>query len=184
MKTVLESLSGLISSLTAIFTSKKGGTCSSCSSQETPLSEPKATAPEQEKQQPEPEIKSVAEVEVNAEPTAVNSQITDTAAVVSSPSPEPVKQAVETSEKPQAKEAPASSVEKASSISEFPEDSILKRHYFTHIFTMVEALAPQCPTDSVLRRHYYTMLISEIDQCSHDKQAMEKLINDYEHLQA
>lgn len=186
MKTALEIISGLISSLTAIFTSKKQHTCSS---KETPPSEPQA--PEQEKQQPEPEIKSVAEievpetkpaaaeVEVNAEPTVVNSQITDTT-VVSPPASEPVKQPVETFAKPQVKE-PASSIEE-SSISEFPQDSILKRHYFNHILTMVEALASQRPSDSVLCRHYYMMLTTTIDQCLHDKKAMEKLIYDYEHL--
>lgn len=185
MKTVLESLSGLVSSLTALFSSKKQETCLS---KETPANEPEAEAkaPEQEKQQPEPEIKPVADVEVSAEPTAVNSQIIDTAEVVSTASPEPVKQAVETPVKPQVKEAPAPSVEAATVEKdiEFPEDSILKRHYFAHIFTMVEALAPECPADSVLRRHHYTLLISEIDQCLHDKKAMEKLINDYQHLSA
>ncbi|TRW89989.1 hypothetical protein [Candidatus Methylobacter oryzae] len=182
MKTVLESLSGLVSSLTAIFCPKKQ---EACSAKETPVSAPapEAKAAEQQKQQPEPEIKPVADVEVNAEPTAVNSQITDTVAVASTPAPEPVKQPVETPApvKQQAKEAPAPTVEKDI---EFPEDSILKRHYFTHIFTMVEALSPECPEDSVLRRHHYTLLISEIDQCLHDKKAMEKLINDYQHLSA
>lgn len=176
MKTALEIISKLVSSLTDLFTSKKP-----CSSKETPVSEPKA--PEQEKQPPEPEIKPSAKVEVDTEPTVVKSQVTDTV-VASSPEPKSDEQPiinVEASAKPQAKE-PAPYEE--SNRSELPQDSILKRHYLTHVLTMVEALAPQCPTDSVLSRHHYTMLAAKLDQCLNDKKAMEQLICDYESLRS
>ncbi len=181
MKIALGIVSGLIVLLVTMFIFKRQKKCSSCSSKETLISKPKAS--EQEKQQQE--IKSAAKIAVNAEPTSVSSQITDTT-VVSSPAPESVNKPisnVETSAKPQAKEAAASPVENNSGgFSGFPQDSILRRHYFTHLCTMIEALAPQCPTDSVLCRHYYTMLITEIDQCLNDKKAMERLIYDYENL--
>lgn len=173
-------VSVLIVLLITMFILKRRKKCSSCSSKETLISKPKA--PEQEKQQPE--IKSAVKLTVNAESTAVNSQITDTT-VVSSPAPESVSKPIsniETSAKPQAKETAASPAENNSS--GFPQDSILRRHYFTHLCTMIEALAPECPTDSVLCRHYYTMLVTEIDQCLNDKKARERLIYDYENLSA
>ncbi|MGZ5031064.1 MAG: hypothetical protein ACXV8I_10770 [Methylobacter sp.] len=111
----------------------------------------------------------------------VNSQVTDTK-VVSSQKPEPVSTStskVEAPAKPQVQEA-ASTV-KASG---FPEESVLKRHYFYHLCTMIEELAPQCPTESVLRRHHYTMLATRIGQCLHDKKALEQLTYDYEHRSA
>ncbi|MGZ4970083.1 MAG: hypothetical protein ACXV7H_11230 [Methylobacter sp.] len=129
---------------------------------------------DQEKQQPE--TKPSAKIVVNAEATTTNSQITD-AVVISSPAPESVNKPVstiDTSVKPSTE----------SSSNGFPQDSVLRRHYFHHLCTMIEALAPQCPADSVLRRHYYAMLISQIDQCLNDTKAMERLANDYEHLSA
>lgn len=144
---------------------------------------------------PEPVSKPESGIETPAKPQAretvstvkasntVNSQVTDTKAV-SSPEPEPIRtptSKIETPAKPQVKEA-TSSV-KTGNI-EFPEDSVLKRHFFSHLCTMIEELAPQCPTDSVLRRHYYTMLVTRIDQCLNDKKAMERLIYDYENRTA
>ncbi|MDO9049398.1 MAG: hypothetical protein Q7U66_16905 [Methylobacter sp.] len=171
MKIALGIVSGLIVLLGAMFILRKR---KKCSSKETLISKHKA--PEQET--PQPDIKSAAKLTVNAEPAAVNSQITDTTVVV--PSPKPISN-IETSAKPQAKEMAASSSENNI---EFPQDSILKRHYLAHLCIMIEALAPQCPTDSVLCRHYYMMLITKIDQCLNDKKAMGKLIYDYENLSA
>jgi hypothetical protein len=111
----------------------------------------------------------------------VNSQITD-AKAVSSQKPELVitpTSKVEAPPKPQVQEA-ASTVK----TSGFPEDSVLKRHYFYHLCTMVEELAPQCPTDSVLRRHHYMMLATRIGQCLHDKKVLEQLTYDYERRSA
>jgi len=111
----------------------------------------------------------------------VNSQITD-AKAASSQKPEAVSTSaskVEAPAKPQVQEA-ASTVK----TSGFPEDSVLKRHYFYHLCTMIEELAPQCPTESVLCRHHYTMLASRIEQCLHDKKTLEQLTYDYEHRSA
>jgi hypothetical protein len=47
-------------------------------------------------------------------------------------------------------------------ISKIPKDSMLKRHYLTHLYAKVEANMPQRPTDFTLRRHYNTMLENEV----------------------
>ncbi len=172
MNSALEILSGLVVLLVTMFILKRRKKCSLCSSKETSIN--KTNTSDQEKQQPE--TKPAAKIVVNAEATTANSQITN-ATVISSPVPESVNKPVtniETSAKPSTE----------SSSSGFPHDSVLKRHYFHHLCTMIEALAPQCPEDSVLRRHYYAMLISQIDQCLQDTKAMERLANDYEHLSA
>jgi hypothetical protein len=134
-----------------------------------PLKKEAKYPPQQEKRPPE--IKSSPQVEVKAETNAVNAQITDTKVITDS-IPEPVKKPVSNIEIP----------EKTSNTGfiGLPEDSVLKRHYFSHLCTMIEELAPLCPTDSILRRHYYTMLITQIDQCLKDKKAMERLIYNYE----
>lgn len=168
MKIALGIVSGLIVLLGVMFILNRRKKCSSCSSKETLTSKPKVL--EQEKQQPK--IKSAAKIAVNVEPTSVNDHesvnkpISNAGALV----------------KPQAKETEA--VPAQNNSSGFPQDSIQRRHYLTHLCMMIEALAPQCPTDSVLCRHYYMMLITKIDQCLNDKKVMERLIYDYENLNA
>lgn len=144
---------------------KQRSSCSSCSSKETLISESKAT----ELVKPRPEIKAADKPVVKAEPVAVNPQIT-AAKVVAPPA------------KPQAKEAVASPAENNSSV--LPQDSILRRHYFSHLCTMLEALVPPRPTESVLCRHYDMMIVSKIVQCLSDKNATEQLICEYEKLNA
>ncbi len=80
---------------------------------------------------------------------------------------------------PQADENPISDSTYNSS---FPQDSILRRHYLTHVFTMIEALVPARPTDAVLCRHYDALIVTKIDRCLNDKQALEQLVYDYENL--
>lgn len=165
---------------------KKRKKCSSCCpSKETPKSEP--NAPEQVKQQPE--IKSSDKPVVNVEATSVNAQITDVvnpqitdATVVSSPEPKSANKPtvnVEPSAKPQAKETAVMSPTENNS-SSLPQDSILKRHYLTHVCTMIESIYPPRPTDSVLCRHYDAMIVTEIDRCLNNKKAMDQLIHAYE----
>ena len=47
---------------------------------------------------------------------------------------------------------------KVSPLSEVPEDSVLRRHYFAALAAERDALAHPYPTDSVLRRHYESAL--------------------------
>jgi hypothetical protein len=196
--------------ITAIFLFKKRKTTSSTHTSSEPAKyapkEPlkkEAKYPPQQEQQPlaaKPADKNAVNVEAAA---VVNAQVTD-AKAPSSPAPEPASNIVNSqitdakavsSQKPEAVSASASKVETpakpqvqevASTLKTggFPEDSVLKRHYFYHLCTMVEELAPQHPTDSVLYRHHYTMLASRIEQCLHDKKALEQLTYDYEHRSA
>jgi len=38
-----------------------------------------------------------------------------------------------------------------------PEDSVLKRHFLTHLKSEIEAARNACPTDPTLRHHYNTL---------------------------
>lgn len=44
-----------------------------------------------------------------------------------------------------------------------PEDSVLKRHFFTHLQSEIESALFPRPTDSVLRRHYDTLVAAELE---------------------
>ncbi len=61
-----------------------------------------------------------------------------------------------------------------------PQDSMLRRHYLTHLRTMITELNQTCPTDSMLRRHYHAHITTQVDQCLNDEQAMQQLICCYE----
>jgi hypothetical protein len=69
-------------------------------------------------------------------------------------------------------------------ITGLPEDSVLRRHYLTHLSAMIETVNPVRPTDSVLSRHYDTTLVAKMDQCLNDRLAMSQLISEYEKLSA
>lgn len=47
-------------------------------------------------------------------------------------------------------------------VAKIPEDSMLRRHYLTKLYTQVADRLPARPTDSALRRHYDTMLENEV----------------------
>jgi len=60
-----------------------------------------------------------------------------------------------------------------------PQDSMLKRHYLTHLRAMIDSLSP-CPTDLALSRHHNTQITAVIEQCLNNEAAMAKLICQYE----
>ncbi|WP_262966268.1 hypothetical protein [Methylobacter psychrophilus] len=60
-----------------------------------------------------------------------------------------------------------------------PQDSTLKRHFVSHLRTMIESLKPR-PTDSTLSRHYDSLINTEVEQCVNDQDALERLIARYE----
>ncbi len=167
---------------------KKNSSCPHC----PPKAPANPTIQEPEKQQPE--VKSADNVDLAIKPSTVDSSELELAAKTLSDielSTEP--QADDTMLKPESAAQPVSDmkpsvkpqiVETKISIPEnnssLPEDSILKRHYFTHVCTMVEALAPSRPTDAVLCRHYDAMIVAKIDQCLNDKQALAQLLEDYQ----
>lgn len=61
-----------------------------------------------------------------------------------------------------------------------PQDSVLRRHYMTHLRYMIETVTFPRPTDSVLRRHYDHLIASELETCLNDEAHLEKLISRYE----
>ncbi len=144
-----------------LFVLRRRKKCPSCSPKEKLISEVKSPEPVK----PRPETKSADKPVVKAEPAAVILQTTAAKVVA-----------------PQAKEAAVTPAESNSSA--LPQDSILRRHYFTHLCTMLEALVPPRPTESVLCRHYDMMIVTKIAQCLNDKNATEQLICDYEKLSA
>jgi hypothetical protein len=62
----------------------------------------------------------------------------------------------------------------------FPQDSMLRRHYLTHLRTMIESLNGQRPTDSSLSRHYDSLITTEIAQCLSDQNVIGRLICHYD----
>ncbi|MEY3289367.1 MAG: hypothetical protein RLZZ419_1609 [Pseudomonadota bacterium] len=61
-----------------------------------------------------------------------------------------------------------------------PQDSALRRHFVSHLRTMVESLQHTRPTDSTLSRHYDSVINAEIEQCVNDQGVLEQLISRYE----
>ena len=66
------------------------------------------------------------------------------------------------------------------SVNNLPQDSMLRRHYLTHIRAMIESLKGPRPTDSSLSRHYDSIITTEIAQCLSDQNAIRLLICHYE----
>lgn len=60
-----------------------------------------------------------------------------------------------------------------------PEDSMLKRHYTTHLASMIAALAGPCPTENTLHRHYENQIACKLGACLEDEKQAEQLFNDY-----
>lgn len=146
-----------------IFLHKRKKCCSSCSTKEMPVKEAEVQKQVEQKEMP-----------VKEEPQVVVQQ---------EQQPE-IEAVAQPENKP---EAPVQPIAQATTntCSEYchlnlPEDSILRRHYLTHLTTMIESVASPRPTDSVLCRHYDALLAARIDQCLTDNQAMEQLIADYE----
>lgn len=59
-----------------------------------------------------------------------------------------------------------------------PEDSALRRHYFSQVQALVEELLPSRPTDATLRRHYNAMLADRLEECLSNKEAMDRLVSE------
>ncbi|BBA37440.1 hypothetical protein sS8_5523 [Methylocaldum marinum] len=61
-----------------------------------------------------------------------------------------------------------------------PEDSVLRRHYMSHVRYMIETITFPCPTDCMLRRHYEHLISSRLEDCLSDEAQMNRLISSYE----
>ena len=90
--------------------------------------------------------------------------------------------AIETKSKPIVEPTPIKTVTLAPKESgdNLPQDSMLRRHYLTHLRTMIESLNGPRSTDSSLRRHYDSLITTEIAQCLSDQNAIGQLICHYE----
>lgn len=65
-----------------------------------------------------------------------------------------------------------------------PQDSVLRRHFQTHICHMLEAVAAPRPTDSVLKRHHGHLLQSRLQACLRDKACLDRLTAEHEACRA
>lgn len=92
--------------------------------------------------------------EAKPEPIAVMKTAAEVQPV---PEPPPVKAAEPV---PAIKSFTAGVYEKADFSEKIPEDSMLRRHYLTHIQARKESRLPARPTDSMLRRHYDSLMAS------------------------
>ncbi len=117
-----------------------------------------------------PESKPTTDHESTAKPQSLEPAI-------SVAKPEPVV-TIKPSEKPPVDALEVSITEYNSLI---PEDSILKRHYLSHLSSLIEALSPPRPTDSVLSRHHDAIQATRLVQCTIDQKAYDQLLNEYEY---
>ena len=63
---------------------------------------------------------------------------------------------------------------------QFPQDSMLRRHYLTHLKMMLEFIYAPYPTDSALKRHRETFIEAKIEDCLNDKDKLAQLVLNYE----
>ncbi|CAG1020704.1 hypothetical protein MTYM_00464 [Methylococcales bacterium] len=61
-----------------------------------------------------------------------------------------------------------------------PQESVLRRHYLTHLRYMIETVSSPRPTESVLRRHHEQLIASQLDDCLKDEAILERLIKRYD----
>jgi hypothetical protein len=61
-----------------------------------------------------------------------------------------------------------------------PQDFTLRRHYLTHLRTIIVSINPQRPTDSALSRHYDTEITAQLEQSLSGQQAIQELLACYE----
>ncbi len=61
-----------------------------------------------------------------------------------------------------------------------PEDSMLRRHYITHLRSIIVSLTGPRPTDSTLSRHYDTQITSELETSLQDGAYARQLVINHE----
>lgn len=65
-----------------------------------------------------------------------------------------------------------------------PTDSMLRRHYISHLRTLIVSLTEPMPTDSTLHRHYDTRIANELEKCLQDEKQAQQLIQNFAGLKA
>ncbi len=95
--------------------------------------------------------------------------------------PEKIKVVVKEAEVVKEVEIPTANIENELKINKhLPQDSMLKRHYLTHLKMMLELIYAPYPTDSALIRHYQTMIAAKIEDCLNNKDKMAFITLNYE----
>ncbi|WP_052808124.1 hypothetical protein [Methyloterricola oryzae] len=74
---------------------------------------------------------------------------------------------------------PSDSAPGLSMATRLPEDSVLRRHYVTHVRQMVEDMAGPVPGDSVLRRHHEQLVGSRVDECLENAEQLAALFEQF-----
>jgi len=100
--------------------------------------------------EPQPEAEA-ADTDMFAETFAENDLFAEPVSVTETVSPAPAEVKTEPCRKPPEKQ-------------KMPQDSILKRHFITHIRAQVESSLGPRPTDSILKRHYDTQVKAEMEK--------------------
>lgn len=57
-----------------------------------------------------------------------------------------------------------------------PEDSVLRRHYFSQVQALLEESLPTKPSDATLKRHYEAILAEKLEQVLNDKHLLGQLL--------
>lgn len=112
--------------------------------------------------------KEVLKEDTKVSEPAVQSAVAEPAPVLAKPEviaqPESARQVMaETAEIP---EKPVEILVKSIAIEKqkLPQDSILRRHFLTHLRSQIESGYPSRPTDSILKRHFDNFLATEMEK--------------------
>lgn len=83
--------------------------------------------------------------------------------------------------------APTKSVEPERQVSQImpnysllPEDSVLRRHYFSQVQALLEKSLPARPSDATLKRHYEAILAEKLEQVLNDKDLLGQLTDEHQ----
>jgi len=63
---------------------------------------------------------------------------------------------------------------------QLPQESVLRRHFVTHLRTILETIHTPHPTESVLRRHREQLISSQVDECLQDQAKLQRLFERYD----
>jgi hypothetical protein len=140
------------------------------------LGAPESVQPETQESRPDDKVVTPVQAALQAEETPhVSSEFTQVAQIV-----ETVASNVDAEHKP-AVIQPATATKVVYKNRNVPQDSMLRRHYLTHLHAMIAELnQTTCPTDSMLHRHYDAHIASKMEQYLNDEEATKQLIACYE----
>lgn len=63
---------------------------------------------------------------------------------------------------------------------QIPQESVLRRHFVTHLRTILETIHTPHPTESVLRRHREQLISSQVEECLQDQAKLQSLFERYD----